>query len=141
MRRSNFGVDTALGWRLYNGNPIGTEFNMFQETPNTHAEDSNRLVVLVAYVLGAIGLFTAFVPILIALILCYIKRPEAAGTIYESHFQWLIRTFWFGLLWFVVALVLMLIGVGFLLYWVLCAWLVYRFVKGLLRFSERKAVV
>ncbi|MFN4327421.1 MAG: DUF4870 family protein [Limnobacter sp.] len=114
---------------------------MFQETHNTHAEDSNRLVVLVAYVLGAIGLFTAFVPILIALILCYIKRPEAAGTIYESHFQWLIRTFWFGLLWFVVALVLMLIGVGFLLYWVLCAWLVYRFVKGLLRFSERKAVV
>ena len=113
-------------------------------TPNELAdsrEDSNRTIVLVAYLLGALGIFTAFVPILIALVICYIKRPEAVGTIYESHYRWLISTFWIGMVWFVAALVLFVVGVGFLLYWVLCIWLVYRFAKGLLRFSERRAVV
>ncbi|MAZ10234.1 MULTISPECIES: hypothetical protein [unclassified Limnobacter] len=113
----------------------------YQPNPVPNQEESNRTIVLVAYVLGAVGIFTAFIPILIALIICYVKRGEATGTIYYSHYDWLISTFWIGMFWFVVAMVTMVFGVGFIVYGVLSVWLLYRFVKGLLRFSERKAVV
>ncbi len=44
--------------------------------------------------LGLIGI--------IGLILAYVKRGEAAGTWLQSHYRWLIRTFWFSVLWNVV---------------------------------------
>ncbi|WP_341236733.1 hypothetical protein [uncultured Limnobacter sp.] len=113
----------------------------YQPNPVPNQEESNRTIVLVAYVLGAVGIFTAFIPILIALIICYVKRGEATGTIYYSHYDWLISTFWIGMFWFVVAMITMVFGVGFIVYGILSLWLLYRFVKGLLRFSERKAVV
>ena len=109
--------------------------------PLSSQEESNRTIVLIAYVLGAVGIFTAFIPILIALIICYVKRGESTGTIYYSHYDWLISTFWIGMFWFVVAMITMVFGVGFIVYGILSLWLLYRFVKGLLRFSERKAVV
>lgn len=40
-------------------------------------------------VLGAIAL-------LVALIMAYITHTKAGGTIYASHMQWLVRTFWIG---------------------------------------------
>lgn len=109
--------------------------------PLSSKEDSNRKIVLVAYVLGAVGIFTAFIPILIALIICYVKRGESAGTIYYSHYDWLISTFWIGTFWFVVSLLTYVFLIGIVIYVLLSIWLLYRFVKGLLRFSERKAVV
>jgi uncharacterized membrane protein len=114
----------------------------YQPNPVSSQEESNRTIVLVAYILGAVGIFTAFVPILIALIICYVKRGEATGTIYYSHYDWLISTFWIGTFWFVVSVITMFaFGLGMLVYFALSIWLLYRFVKGLLRFSERKAVV
>lgn len=112
-------------------------------TPNpvSSPEENHRTIVLVAYVLGAVGIFTAFVPVLIALIICYVKRGESSGTIYYSHYDWLISTFWIGMLWAVIAFLTWVFIVGIVIYCVLGVWLLYRFVKGLLRFSERKAVV
>lgn len=36
------------------------------------------------------------IAIIIALIIAYRKRKISGGGIYESHFHWLIRTFWVG---------------------------------------------
>ncbi len=36
------------------------------------------------------------IAMLIVLVLTYLKKKEAAGTIFESHLQWMIRTFWIG---------------------------------------------
>ena len=36
------------------------------------------------------------------LIVAYVKRDDAAGTWVNSHFTWLIRTFWWSLLWSVL---------------------------------------
>lgn len=104
-------------------------------------EDSNRTMVLFAYVLGGVGIFAPFIAILIALIICYVKRGDAEGTIYQSHYNWLISTFWIGMLGCLISMATFWFGIGFIIYGVLCIWLLYRFVKGLLRFSERKAVV
>ena len=43
-----------------------------------------------------------------AVIVCYVKRDDAAGTWVASHFTWLIRTFWWSLLWAVIGWLVML---------------------------------
>jgi uncharacterized membrane protein len=94
---------------------------------------------LLTGILGAATIVGAFLigwPSIIAVILNYVKRSDAAGTWLESHFRWQIRTFWFGLLWvclcglFVVAT----FGIGLLIAWlplgIVGLWFVYRIVRG-----------
>ena len=59
----------------------------------------------VVYALLALSLVTG-IPAILAVIINYVKRRETRGTYLDSHFRWQIRTFWFGILWFVIALVL-----------------------------------
>ena len=81
---------------------------------------------------------------IVAVIICYVKRDEAAGTWVASHLTWLIRTFWWSLLWGAIGLVLWvtLIGIPFAwAIWVACAiWVIYRVVKGYLLFKESRAI-
>ena len=88
-------------------------------------------------VMGAAFIITAFLsgwPSIIGVILNYVKRGDVRGTFLESHFRWQIRTFWFALLWAVIAglLVITLIGIPFA--WVLAVlvglWVLYRIVRG-----------
>jgi uncharacterized membrane protein len=84
-------------------------------------------------------------PSILAVILNYVKRGEVRGTFLESHFRWQIRTFWYALLWIVVAsllsLPLMLVLVGFVTLWiaavVIGCWVLYRVIKGWTRLSSR----
>ncbi len=58
---------------------------------------------------------TAFLtgwPSIIAVIINYAKRADARGTWLESHFRWQIRTFWYALLWVVIALLLAITLIG-----------------------------
>ncbi len=81
---------------------------------------------------------------IIAIIINYVKRGETAGTFLESHFHWQARTFWWCLLWLVIAALLYVLLVGFLLNWLLFAlvglWAVYRILRGWLALKDRRAV-
>ena len=90
---------------------------------------------------------TAFVsgwPSLIAVILSYVKRGEARGTFLESHFRWQIRTFWFALLWVLLALFLAFTLIGIPLAIVMAGvaglWVIYRVVRGWLNLNDRRAM-
>jgi uncharacterized membrane protein len=95
---------------------------------------------LVAPLMGVIGI--------IALIAAYVKRDEAAGTWLQSHYRWLIRTFWFSFLWGIVGglilitlgLVLIGIPIAFAIWIATTLWVIYRLVRGYLLFSERKPI-
>jgi uncharacterized membrane protein len=100
---------------------------------------SSYNVVLVVYILQAIALFTAF-PMIIAVIINYIKQDDARGTWLESHFRWQIRTFWFGLLWWVIGAVLCLIFVGYFVLLAAWIWQIYRVIKGWMRLVDHKAM-
>src|ERR1039458_9079752 len=68
----------------------------------------------------AVALRFAFgLPSIVAVIMNYARRSETRGTWLESHFRWQIRTFWFAWLWIfitsIIAMPLLLIGVGFVL--------------------------
>jgi uncharacterized membrane protein len=68
-------------------------------------QDPNRSLTLILYVLYIIAIFTGGVLALIALIINYIKLNDVRGSIFESHFLWQIRSFWWYLFWNVMAFV------------------------------------
>jgi uncharacterized membrane protein len=98
-----------------------------------------KTVATVAYALQAAGFFVGITWI-VAVIVDYVKRDDAAGTWLASHFSWQIRTFWWGLLWGVIGGLLALVLVGFVVLFADAVWIIYRIVKGWLRLSENRAL-
>jgi len=84
-----------------------------------------QLIYILYFVSILVGL-TA----LVGVILAYMNRGKAGGYV-ESHYTWLIRTFWMGLLFSFVAAILIFIGIGFLLFLAIFVWLVIRMIKGI----------
>ncbi|HWQ40239.1 MAG TPA: hypothetical protein VNM24_16795 [Burkholderiales bacterium] len=98
-------------------------------------------------VLGAwtiVGAFVFGIPSIVAVIVNYVKRDEASGTWLESHFRWQIRTFWFALLWCLIAALLAVTIVGIPLAWAVLVvagiWVIYRVVRGWLALADRRAL-
>jgi uncharacterized membrane protein len=90
---------------------------------------------------------TAFLtgwPSIIAVIINYVKRDNVRGTFLDSHFSWQIRTFWWSLLWVVIAGVLIatIIGmvIGIPLMVLVGLWIFYRIVRGWLALTGRKTM-
>lgn len=108
-------------------------------------DESLRRICLLDYGLHIGGLIlSAGLFSVVALILNYLKRDDAAGTIYQSHMNWMIRTFWWTVFWmaalFLPTLLLTLFTFG-LLGWMFLLpglWFLYRMVRGLLRLLENR---
>lgn len=99
--------------------------------------ESLRHLTMVGYLLNAAG-FLFGITWFIAIVLNYIKRDDADGTLYASHFTWQIRTFWWGVLWACLGTLTLLLGVGFALLVVAYLWVIYRVVKGFIYWSDEK---
>ena len=91
-----------------------------------------------------IGSFVASLPSIAAIVLNYWNQTAVRGTWLESHFRWQIRTFWFAVLWSVVAVVMLLtvIGIPFALLVMGLAglWVLYRVVRGWLALIGRRSM-
>ena len=100
---------------------------------------SLRTLTLVTYLLYA---FSAFVGVtaIVAIIINYVKRDDTRGTVYESHFTWQIRTFWWGLCWAILGAVTVWILIGFAILAANSIWLIYRVVRGFLAWNDGKAM-
>ena len=128
-------IDSRTGTALASSGLIGL----------THLIYALHAISAAAGIMGAMFIVTAFItgwPSLIGVILNYVKRSDVAGTFLESHFRWQIRTFWFALLWTVVALLLVFTIIGAPLAWILAVavglWVLYRIIRGWLALvSER----
>jgi len=90
---------------------------------------------------------TAFLtgwPSILAVLLSYLKKHDADGTYLYSHFEFLIRTFWFALLWLFIGGLLMmtLIGIpaGFLVIVITGIWVLYRLAKGLMNLLNEQSI-
>jgi uncharacterized membrane protein len=90
---------------------------------------------------------TAFLtgwPSIIAVILNYVKRSEVRATWLDSHFSWQIRTFWFALLWMVIAFVLFITLIGIPVAYAIWIgtgiWVLYRIVRGWLALVSEKVL-
>jgi uncharacterized membrane protein len=104
---------------------------------NTENEKSAKTLTNVIYALYAAS-FLVGITAIVAIVMNYVKKDDVAGTFLESHFRWQIRTFWFGLLWSVVGVILMFILVGWIVLGANAVWMKYRIVKGFLRLNDNK---
>jgi uncharacterized membrane protein len=87
----------------------------------------NAKLVYVLYLAS----FLVGITVLIGLVMAYLNRGEARGSWVETHYTYQIRTFWIGLLYSIIAVALMIVGIGFLLFIAVAIWAIVRCVKGL----------
>ena len=91
---------------------------------------------------SVVGSFLGSIPSIVAVILNYIKRGDARGSWFESHYRWQIPSFWYALLWVLGAVIAALtvigipvavaIGIG------LTVWLIYRIGRGWLHLRNAR---
>lgn len=94
--------------------------------------ESERTLVLVSYVLHLVGSI-AGVTSIIGLIVNYVKRGQY-DELFDSHHAWMIRTFWWAMLWVVIGCITVLILIGWAILFVVWVWYIYRHVRGLIAF-------
>lgn len=111
------------------------------EAPSPRGPDVARgtdllLISYICYLAALIVGITALVGVVIA----YIQRGEVTGTWRESHYTWLIRTFWIGLLFAVIGTITTWILIGFLIWFATFVWYIVRLVKGWMAYSKEQPI-
>ena len=127
---------------------------------NNYVDPNNsKSLTLILYVLYIVAIFSAGILAVIALIINYVKLDSVRGTIFESHFKWQIRTFWWYLIWTIVAFIPFIFllfttnnanafaGVAFGGVIFCCAvlfvswiWIVYRAIRGIIALNDNQPV-
>ncbi len=100
-------------------------------------DKANKDLTTLIYALYAIGIVVG-ITVIVAIIINYVKKSDVAGTLYESHFRWQIRTFWFGLLWSVIGIATSFFLIGIPILIAAGIWYIYRIVKGWLDLNSGK---
>jgi uncharacterized membrane protein len=132
------------------------EYSSPQSTPLGGSEPpvTAALLVYLLFALAAIAQLAssgvaAPLPLLgivgiVAVIIAYVKRDDAAGTWVASHLRWLIRTFWWSILWSAIGFVMFitLLGIPFALaIWAITSiWVLYRVIRGYLLFKDSRPI-
>jgi len=89
------------------------------------------ILYLVSFVIG--------ISALVGIVLAYMNRGKSETWI-ETHYTWAIRTFWIGILYALISMVLMVVGIGFLLLLAVAVWIVVRAVVGLQLVGRREPI-
>jgi len=111
-----------------------TEISLAPKTEN------DRTVMHVLYGLHTVAPFTLWSLSVVALIVNYIRRADEQDPLYVAHHDYMIRTFWWAVLWLVLSspLFLLLIVPGAIAWFVVGAWYLYRCIRGWLHFNESR---
>jgi uncharacterized membrane protein len=98
-------------------------------SPPSSALSDERQMALIAYILYLAPL--GGVTHLIGLVLAYVARDSAPPWL-RTHYVYLIRTFWLGVLYFAAAVALCLLLIGFALLPLVFLWVVVRCAVGMM---------
>lgn len=134
VKDNSFNDTAANHTANYNTESNNTAANVVN-TPNSDVKN----YVFIAYVTYAVGLLILFTPV-VGVIMAYVKRDEAQGSIYASHIDYLIKTFWVSLVGTVLGTFTILILIGWLILLVTAIWFIYRVVVGLIKLNEDKPI-
>ncbi len=100
---------------------------------------SNTQLALAVYILYFVS-YVVGITALVGVVIAHVQIGSTADAMLRSHYQWQIRTFWIGVLYFVIGVVLcfVLVGIIVLLFWFI--WTLVRNVKGMLALNENKPI-
>lgn len=88
------------------------------------------LLYLSSFILGVTGL--------VGIVLAYVWRSDRPEAWEDSHFTYLIRTFWFGLIGSVVGVVLSIILIGIPILLATAVWVIIRSVLSLVKAQRQE---
>lgn len=118
--------------------PLQEQPAAVESTSNSPTKEQKNLV-LVVYILQAAS-FLIGISAIAGVIINYMKRDEVRGTWLESHVNWQIKTFWYGLAGVVVGAILLAVAVGALVLLVVSIWYLYRIIKGWLAYNDERTL-
>lgn len=123
--------------------------DLLQYTHIIYGLHTLSIIIGVTTAATIVGNFVFGLPSIIAVIMNYVKRSDARGTMLESHFEWQIRTFWTAAIVLVCAFIfsaplVLALGLGFVTYFLAAAilgiWVIYRVAKGWLALRDGKMI-
>lgn len=100
--------------------------------------DDTRTLAIIVYGLYLGALFCVGLSGIAGVILAYIKRDDAKGTIWESHFENAIHAFWIWLGLSVLGVLTIWLVIGLFVLIAAYIYFAYRTIKGLLRAIDAK---
>ena len=103
------------------------------------ASSTLRAATWTVHLLYAAAIVTGVTGI-VGLVVAYLKRGDAAGTIYASHLAYAIRTFWIGLALTLVGIVLSFAVIGVPLLVLTGIWFIVRCVKPMVLLADGKPI-
>ena len=110
---------------------------MDSEPREASAFELNQPTIISLLYLGG---FVTGISALVGVVLAHAWQADNRANWAASHFTYLIRTFWLGLVGFVIAGVLSLVLIGLLLFPVVGVWVGVRSVLSLMRAQKREAM-
>jgi len=112
--------------------------NIDELKSDTDAKDKElRQFVFIGYILQA-GFFIFVVTPIFGMMINYIKKSDLLKSRYSSHYRWQQNTFWFGLLWTFLSIMTYFFLIGFIVFFFLGIWYVYRIAKGWIYLMDGK---
>ncbi|QNA88903.1 hypothetical protein G4G28_11140 [Massilia sp. Dwa41.01b] len=107
-------------------------------------DDAKQMARILYLVHGACLVLSLGMLSFLPLIFNYIKRGETAGTMVQTHHSWMIRSFWYYVLWVVIGWILIFSIIGLLFAWAVfplaIVWKAYRLIRGFLDLNNNKAM-
>lgn len=100
--------------------------------------DKERRSVLLIYVLYFLG-FATGVSAAAGVYIAHEKQAETGG-VWRSHIDYLIRTFWIGLLMLFVGTILAIVFIGWLVIIAWTVWTLVRCIKGVIAALEDRPI-
>ena len=99
---------------------------------------SDRTVMHVLYGMHTLAWASMYTLAVIAVVVNYVRRSDEQDSLYVAHHDWMISTFWWAVVWAVLALPLYLLFIfpGVVAHTIVGLWYLYRCIKGWLRFSD-----
>ncbi len=102
-----------------------------QEKPTT---EGTAKIVYILYLTGLVFGITS----LIGVVMAYINKDDAPEWL-KSHYQFQIRTFWIGILYTFIGIILSFVLIGVLVLFFFVIWLIVRCVKGIKYLDQKEA--
>lgn len=101
--------------------------------------NKGRRTVMLVYVLQFIGLISAGIAGIIAVVIAHIKSGTVDAA-YQTHLSYQMRTFWYGLAMGIVGGLLTIVLVGWLIILFWWIWTLIRIIKGFLAVNDDRPI-
>ena len=107
--------------------------------------ESEKNTARMLYIVHALTFFFSLALLsIIPVFINYSKRPDTQGTLVYSHHTWMIRSFWWFVIWMMVGGVLFMTLIGiplaYAVWGIAWLWKVYRLVRGFIALNTNQAV-